>query len=144
MRLQTISTFFADDFIPKAGGHAASLSYARFFDAGILPGGAKSRGGAGRLDALCPGRLHEVADIRLPRRREQYLEADPRRACQPGQKVVLAFYGVRYGDRSECDYFTVNVYRGIEAVEDGLSDLQDIYKKVHPNGKFDEHMNKTC
>ncbi len=60
-----------------------------------------------------------------------------------GRKLSWAFYGVLYGDRSECDYFTVNNYRGIEAVEDDLSDLQDIYKKVHPNGKFDEDMNKT-
>ena len=60
-----------------------------------------------------------------------------------GRKLSWAFYGVRYGDRSECDYFTVNAYRGIEAVEDDLPDFQDIYKKVHPNGKFDEDMNKT-
>ncbi len=60
-----------------------------------------------------------------------------------GRKLSWAFYRVWYGDRSECDYFTVNVYRGIEAVEDDQPDFQDIYKKVHPKRTLDKDMNKT-
>ncbi len=60
-----------------------------------------------------------------------------------GRKLSWAFYSVWFGDRSECDYFTVNIYRGIEAVQDDLPDFQDIYQKAHPNGTLDEDMNKT-
>ncbi len=60
-----------------------------------------------------------------------------------GRKVSWAFYWVWFGDRSECDYFTVNAYRGSKALEDDLSDLEAVYNKVHPAGAFDEDMDRT-
>lgn len=59
-----------------------------------------------------------------------------------GQKQSWALYRVMYGDRSECDYFTVNTYSGLDQLNGDVS-YQDVFAKVHPNKDLDEAFDKT-
>jgi hypothetical protein len=60
-----------------------------------------------------------------------------------GRKGFWALYGVRFGSRDECDYYTVNTYFGTEALQRGMPDLADIFAEVHPDMDFDEAMQRT-
>ena len=60
-----------------------------------------------------------------------------------GRKNTWALYGVRFGSRDECDYYTVSTFVGSDAMQSDLADLPALFAKVHPEGDFDEAMAKT-
>lgn len=60
-----------------------------------------------------------------------------------GQIAGWALYEVRFGDRSECDYYTVDRYRGSEALDNAFSNLDEIFAKVHPDADMDEAMARS-
>lgn len=59
-----------------------------------------------------------------------------------GKKTSWALYWVLYGDRSDCDYITVNVYRGQQQLNDNTS-FADLFAAVHPGQDWDEAVSKT-
>ena len=59
-----------------------------------------------------------------------------------GLKQSWAFYWVMYGDRTECDYYTVNTYSGLDQLNSNVS-YGDIFAKVHPNKDLGEAFGKT-
>lgn len=61
-----------------------------------------------------------------------------------GRKRSWALWAVRFGDMQKCDYYTVSTFYGIEAVEDDLSDLEEVFKQVHPGADFADAMDLTA
>lgn len=59
-----------------------------------------------------------------------------------GKKVGWSFYSVLYGDRSKCDYYTVNTYRGAAQLNDAPP-FAEVFAKVHPDKSWDEVWEKT-
>ncbi|NNE34858.1 MAG: hypothetical protein HKN13_06460, partial [Rhodothermales bacterium] len=59
-----------------------------------------------------------------------------------GQKMGWAFYWVMYGDRSMCDHYTVNLYRGADQLDANVN-YRDVFESVHPDKNVDEAMART-
>jgi hypothetical protein len=59
-----------------------------------------------------------------------------------GMKLGWAFYGVSYGDASECDYYTVNQYAGEEQLNADV-DYEAIFAEVHPDKSWDDAWRQT-
>lgn len=59
-----------------------------------------------------------------------------------GKRSSWALYGVQYGDRSKCDYYTVTTYRGGEQLNSDPA-IDEVFKRVHPKGDFTEAMVRT-
>ncbi|MBT8400770.1 MAG: hypothetical protein KJO98_09855 [Rhodothermia bacterium] len=59
-----------------------------------------------------------------------------------GKKNTWALYWVLYGDRSDCDYYTVNTYLGEEQLNDPTS-FADVFATVHPDKDWNEIGMKT-
>ncbi len=60
-----------------------------------------------------------------------------------GKKVSWGFYWVLYGDRSACDYYTVNTVTASQLNSmDGT--MRDVFEKVHPGKDFDKMMAETA
>lgn len=60
-----------------------------------------------------------------------------------GKKNSWALYGVLYGDRSNCDYYVIESYRGEEQLSKANDSLGEIFNKVHHGQNIDEAMEKT-
>lgn len=60
-----------------------------------------------------------------------------------GRKIFWALYGVQFGYRDECDYYTVNAYMGADAVQTAYADLPELFAKVHPDRDMDEASAET-
>ncbi len=59
-----------------------------------------------------------------------------------GKKNTWALYWVLFGDRSDCDYYTVNTYLGEEQLNDPTS-FADVFASVHPGKDWEEVGKKT-
>lgn len=59
-----------------------------------------------------------------------------------GKKNSWALYWVLYGDRSDCDYYTVNTYRGEDQLNDDTA-YSDVFASVHPGEDWEEATSKT-
>ena len=59
------------------------------------------------------------------------------------QIYAWTFYWVLFGDRSECDYYTANTYRGAKQLT-AIPDYADVFAAVHPDKSWDEAMAKTA
>ena len=60
-----------------------------------------------------------------------------------GKRNSWALYWVLYGDRSDCDYFTVNTYLGEDQLNDDTS-YGDVFASVHRGKNVDEAMDRTA
>jgi hypothetical protein len=60
-----------------------------------------------------------------------------------GIKSGWAFYSVRFGDMSDCDYYTVNQYSGEAQLNDQTS-YADLFAAVHPGKSWDEASRRTA
>lgn len=59
-----------------------------------------------------------------------------------GKRNSWALYSVMYGDRSQCDYYTVTTYRGQEQL-DGNPDYVAVFEAVHPRKDAARAMART-
>lgn len=59
-----------------------------------------------------------------------------------GAKLRWDLYAVQYGERGECDYYTVNQYVGEEQLNGGPP-FEEIFAAVHPGVAWDEVAAKT-
>jgi hypothetical protein len=60
-----------------------------------------------------------------------------------GKKGSWTLYSVRFGDRSECDYYTSNHYVGEAQLNDDTS-YEQVFAAVHPGKSWDEAMARTA
>ncbi|HEX9658913.1 MAG TPA: hypothetical protein VGA18_01385 [Rhodothermales bacterium] len=60
-----------------------------------------------------------------------------------GRKATWALYGVRFGSREKCDYYTVSTFFGSKSMQSDLADLPDVFAKVHSEADLDEAVAKT-
>ena len=63
-------------------------------------------------------------------------------AVKQGKMVGWALYSVLYGDRSDCDYYTTNSYRGVEQLN-AVGEYGDYFASAHPGKSWDEAMART-
>lgn len=59
-----------------------------------------------------------------------------------GKKAGWSLYWVLYGDRSECDYYTVDSYRGLDQLNTDRA-YADHFATVHPGKSWDEAEART-
>ncbi|HUF10634.1 MAG TPA: hypothetical protein VMO47_15040 [Rhodothermales bacterium] len=60
-----------------------------------------------------------------------------------GKKLSWVLYGVEFGSRAECDYYTVNRYLGADALDRPYDSLQVVFEKVHPQADMGDAMART-
>lgn len=63
-------------------------------------------------------------------------------AVKRGIKSGWLFYAVRFGDMSDCDYYTVNQFAGEAQLNDPTS-YEDLFAAVHPGKSWDEALART-
>ena len=59
-----------------------------------------------------------------------------------GKRNSWALYGVLYGDRTKCDFYTVTTLRGSEQLN-GDPSFEEAFEAVHPAGNFKQAMART-
>lgn len=60
-----------------------------------------------------------------------------------GELESWTLYSVRFGERTEYDYVTVNVYRGMKSVGNAYPNPEEIAQRVHPNKDVAAEMART-
>lgn len=62
-----------------------------------------------------------------------------------GKKRSWGLYEVRYpsGTDARCDYITVNTFDNYADTDDPYPDFQEVFKKVFPNTKLEDFMQRT-
>jgi hypothetical protein len=63
-------------------------------------------------------------------------------AVKQGKQAGWAVYWVLHGDRSVCDYYTVNTYRGLEQLN-AAGDPSEYFAAAHPGKNWDEAWQRT-
>ncbi len=64
-------------------------------------------------------------------------------AVKQGKLASWAFYGVLYGDLSDCDYYIVTTFRGLEQLNADRP-FSDYFAIAHPGKNWDEAMKRTA
>jgi hypothetical protein len=64
-------------------------------------------------------------------------------AVKQGKMSSWALYWVLYGDRSVCDYYTLNSYQGLEQLN-AAGDSSEYFAAAHPGENWDEAMQRTA
>lgn len=64
-------------------------------------------------------------------------------AVNQGKMVNWTLYRVLYGDRSDCDHYTVNAYRGLEQLNADRA-FADLFAIAHPGKNWDGAMKRTA
>lgn len=60
-----------------------------------------------------------------------------------GKKLSWALFGVEFGSRAECDYYTVSQYMGVDAIDGPYDGLPATFEKAHPQGDIGDAMMRT-
>jgi len=63
-------------------------------------------------------------------------------AVKQGKLVSWAFYRVLYGDLSECDYYAVTTFRGVEQLNADRP-FADYFATAHPGKNWDDALART-
>ena len=61
---------------------------------------------------------------------------------EKGQRASWGLYGVVYGDRSRCDYYTVTTYSSLEQLN-ADPDWEEAFATVHPGMNLETMMQRT-
>lgn len=64
-------------------------------------------------------------------------------AVQQGHLAGWAFYGVLYGDLSECDYYTVTTFEGLDQLN-AVRPFADYFATTHPGKSWEDAMKRTA
>jgi len=86
-----------------------------------------------------------------PGKLDQYLEMEKQwksfhqEYIKMGKKRSWGLYEVRYpyGTEARCDYITVNAFDNYADTDNPFPDFQQVFKKVFPNMKLEDFMQKT-
>lgn len=60
-----------------------------------------------------------------------------------GELESWTLYSVRFGERTEYDYVTVNVYQGLSTVGNAMPNFEEIAQRVHPNKNVAAALTRT-